>query len=93
MVKSPPNAAEITTSYTAPLLYFQLLCTEENYKHCQCYPIYGMGQGSGNSLTIWLVISFVLFNCYEEKAFGADPVLWMIPLVMSTNAFPRLPRK
>jgi hypothetical protein len=25
MVKSPPNAAESTMSYTAPLLYFQLL--------------------------------------------------------------------
>jgi hypothetical protein len=49
----------------------QLGISEENYKHCQCFPIYGTGQGSGNSPTVWLVISSVLFNCYEEKAYGA----------------------
>ena len=45
--------------------------TEESYQHCKLYPIYGTGQGSGNSPTIWLVISSVLFKCYEDKAYGA----------------------
>ena len=45
--------------------------TEESYQHCELYPIYGTGQGSGNSPTIWLVISSVLFKCYEDKAYGA----------------------
>ena len=45
--------------------------TEENYTHCEIYPIYGTGQGSGNSPTVWLVISSVLFNCYESRAHGA----------------------
>ena len=45
--------------------------TEDNYKHCDIHPIYGTGQGSGNSPTVWLVISSVLFNCYETKAHGA----------------------
>jgi hypothetical protein len=45
--------------------------SDENYKHCDIYPIYGTGQGSGNSPTVWLVISSILFDCYESKAFGA----------------------
>ena len=45
--------------------------TEENYHHCEIYPIYGTGQGSGNSPTVWLVVSSVLFNCYESRAHGA----------------------
>jgi hypothetical protein len=45
--------------------------TDEFYQHCEIHPIYGTGQGSGNSPIIWLVISSVLFNCYEEKAHGA----------------------
>jgi hypothetical protein len=49
----------------------QLGISEENYKHCQSFPIYGTDQGSGNSPMVWLVISSVLFNCYEEKAYGA----------------------
>jgi hypothetical protein len=40
----------------------------ENYQHCQISLIYGTGQGSGNSPTVWLVISSILFNCYESKA-------------------------
>jgi hypothetical protein len=43
----------------------------ENYQHCKTSPIYGTGQGSGNSPTVWLVISSILFDCYESKAHGA----------------------
>ena len=49
----------------------QLGVSEEFYQHCEFYPIYGSGQGSGNSPVIWLVISSVLYDCYEERAHGA----------------------
>jgi len=45
--------------------------SEEFYQHCDMFPIYGTGQGSGNSPAIWCVISSVLFDAHEEKAFGA----------------------
>jgi hypothetical protein len=45
--------------------------SKENYKHCKAYIIYGTGQGSSDSPTVWLVISSILFDCYELKAFGA----------------------
>jgi hypothetical protein len=35
--------------------------TEIFYQHCKAYPIYGTGQGSGNSPVIWVFISSVLF--------------------------------
>jgi hypothetical protein len=46
----------------------QLGITDENYQHCARFPIYGTGQGSGNSPPVWLVISSILFDCYEHKA-------------------------
>jgi hypothetical protein len=45
--------------------------SKEYYKHCTASPVFGTGQGSGNSPTIWLVISSILFTCYSEKAHGA----------------------
>eukprot|EP00957_Ditylum_brightwellii_P110294 8412409-Ditylum_brightwellii.AAC.1 len=35
------------------------------------FPIYSTGQGSTNSPIIWLIISFTLFNIYEELSNGA----------------------
>ena len=49
----------------------QLGVSESSYKHCTIYPIYGSGQGAGNSPAIWCVISSVLFDTYEEKSHGA----------------------
>jgi hypothetical protein len=49
----------------------QLGVSDEHYKHCQILPVYGTGQGSGNSPTVWLVISSILFTCYSKKAHGA----------------------
>jgi hypothetical protein len=46
--------------------------TEEEYSHSEEYPIYGTGQGSGNSPVVWCFISSVLFDSYEEKAHGAS---------------------
>eukprot|EP00957_Ditylum_brightwellii_P094673 7209994-Ditylum_brightwellii.AAC.1 len=35
------------------------------------FPIYGTGEGSTNSPTIWLIISFTLFDIHEELSNGA----------------------
>ena len=45
--------------------------SEEYFTHCSFTPIYGTGQGSGNSPAIWCVISSVLFTSHESKAHGA----------------------
>ena len=45
--------------------------TDEYYQHCTIHPIYGTGQGSANSPTIWLVVSSILFRCYSKHAHGA----------------------
>jgi hypothetical protein len=45
--------------------------SDEFYQHCKLRPIYGMGQGSGNSPVIWCVISSVLFDCHATSARGA----------------------
>ena len=49
----------------------QLGVTDEYYQHCTISPIYGTGQGSGNSPTVWLVVSSILFRCYSATANGA----------------------
>ena len=45
--------------------------TDEYYQHCTITPIYGTGQGSANSPTIWLVVSSILFRCFSKQAHGA----------------------
>jgi hypothetical protein len=53
------------------------LCTStgvfvaEFYSHCYAFPIYGTGQGSGNSPIIWCIITSTLFRCHEAKSHGA----------------------
>ena len=37
-------------------------------KHSKAYPLFGMGQGSGNSPAYWLFISSTLFDMYDAKA-------------------------
>jgi len=46
--------------------------SEEFYSHCEAYPIYGTGQGSGNSPYIWCFVASALFDAFEEKAHGAS---------------------
>ena len=41
-------------------------------QHSQAYPIYGTGQGSGNSPTYWLFISSTLFDMYDRMATGSN---------------------
>jgi hypothetical protein len=45
--------------------------TDEWYSHTNESPIYGTGQGSGNSPTIWCFVNFVLFDTFKSKANGA----------------------
>ena len=45
--------------------------SELDYTHTSIFPIYGTGQGSGNSPAIWCIVSSVLFDCHEERAHGA----------------------
>lgn len=45
--------------------------SEEYYENCEAFPIYGTGQGSGNSPAIWCIISSVLFSCHQEQGHGA----------------------
>jgi exonuclease III len=45
---------------------------EKGYSHDHNgLPIYGTGQGSGNSPAIWCFVSSTLFDCYEEQAHAA----------------------
>ena len=50
----------------------ELGVSETGYTHSSEYPIYGTGQGSGNSPMIWCFLSSVLFNCYDDLAFSAE---------------------
>ena len=54
------------------LLKTQLGISTTSYSHCDLFPIYGSGQGSGNSPGLWCAISSVLFNVYEQQACGAS---------------------
>jgi hypothetical protein len=54
------------------LLKTQLGVSDEFYSHCRAFPIYGTGQGSGNSPMIWCFISSMLFTIHQEKAIGAS---------------------
>jgi hypothetical protein len=46
--------------------------SETEYSHCLQFPLYGSGQGSGNSPCISLFISFTLFDVHAAQAHGAD---------------------
>jgi hypothetical protein len=39
--------------------------------HSTAWPLYGTGQGSGNSPMIWCFISSTLFDCHQSQAYGA----------------------
>lgn len=41
------------------------------YSHSLEHPIYGTGQGSANSPVLWLLISSILYDCYDTQAHSA----------------------
>ena len=45
--------------------------SSSSYSHHEDMPIYGTGQGSGNSPMIWRFLSSLLFKCYDKQAFPA----------------------
>ena len=45
--------------------------SEDYIQHCEAYPLFGSGQGSGNSPTYWLFISSTLFDMYDLRAHGS----------------------
>jgi len=49
----------------------QLGNSESSYTHCAKHPIYGSGQGSGNSPCIWLFISSSLCEAHDRLSYGA----------------------
>ena len=72
----------------------ELGMSDSHYSHSPSNPIYGTGQGSGNSPMIWCFISSLLFDCYEKSAYSAsycnpDQTNWinlsMIGFVDDTN--------
>ena len=63
--------------------------SETFYSHTPTLPIYGTGQGSGNSPVLWLLMSATLFDVYDEYAYGTtiqDPSGAM-DLKMTINGF------
>ena len=46
--------------------------SEEFIQHCKAYPLFGTGQGSGNSPTYWLFINSTLFDMYNSLAHGSQ---------------------
>ena len=46
----------------------EMRLSNTNYTHSDSFPIYGTGQGSGNSPMIWCFVSSLLIQCYETRA-------------------------
>lgn len=61
----------VTLQHAKYRLRTELGLSEHHYTHEDASPIYGTGQGSGNSPMIWCFLSSILFDCYEKRAHGA----------------------
>jgi hypothetical protein len=71
-----PTPAVLTNASTLQRAKYRLKTdlglSESYYSHApQEWPIYGTGQGSGNSPAIWCFLSSTLFDAYETRAIGA----------------------
>ena len=53
------------------LLKTTLGVTESGYSHSRQHPIYGTGQGSPSSPSIWCFLSCRLFEAHDQRAYGA----------------------
>ena len=54
------------------LLKTKLGISESAFQHCKLYPVYGTGQGSSASPTIWVLISCRLFEIQDIYSTGAS---------------------
>ena len=70
----PESIAKLNTSTLREARYrlrTALGVSKEHYTHTDDKPIYGTGQGSGNSPIIWCFLSSALFTAHAERAHGA----------------------
>jgi exonuclease III len=71
-----PHLNTVTNAKTLQSAEYRI-CTdlgmaETGYKHSDEWPIYGTGQGSGNSPMIWCFLSSILFDCYDKLSHSAQ---------------------
>ena len=53
------------------VLKTQLGTSQHSYTHTPECPLYGIGQGAGNSLSVWALLSSTMFSLYSSHAHGA----------------------
>jgi hypothetical protein len=46
--------------------------SDNHYTHSMESPVYGTGQGSCASPLVWLQICSILFDCHNQKSYGAN---------------------
>jgi exonuclease III len=46
--------------------------SKDSYSHSDESPVYGTGQGSCSSPSIWLQICSILFDCHNQRSYGAN---------------------
>jgi hypothetical protein len=49
----------------------ELGIADTGYRHSDEHPVYGTGQGSGNSPMIWCFLLSILLDCYEQLSSSA----------------------
>ena len=54
----------------------QLGTSQCSYTHTPEHPLYGIGQGAGNSLAVWALLSSTMFSLYSSHAHGVAPHSW-----------------
>ena len=60
-----------TLQHAAYHIRTEMGLSQTSYSHTENSPIYGTGQGSGNSPMIWCFLSSVLYDCYGSNAHAA----------------------
>ena len=71
----PPTVAQMNVNTVEKMFYrlrTGLGISSTGYSHCDAHPIYGMGQGAGNTSQLWLFLSSVLLDSYKEQTQGAQ---------------------
>ncbi len=71
-----PHLNTVTNAKTLQSADYRI-CTdlgmaETGYKHSDEWPIYGTGQGSGNSPMTWCFLSSILFDCFDTLSYSAQ---------------------